>query len=104
MKQVRQFEEVAGEAVIFVHRLLKNHVQGREYVLLSEAARAATGLEPALLREHMEDLEGVGPARLWLCDAQAIPFELPAAAPAASTPSPSPSGLGGKLRSWLGLH
>ena len=104
MKQVRQFEELAGEAVIFVHRLLKNHVEGREYVLLSEAARAAAGFDPALLREHMEDLEGVGPARLWLCDAQAIPFELPAAPPAASPPSPSPSGLGRKLRAWLGLR
>jgi hypothetical protein len=57
-----------------------------------------------LLREHLEDLEGVGPARLWLCDARDIPFELPAAPPVASSPSPAPPGLGGKLRAWLGLR
>lgn len=77
LKKVAQFEELAGESVIFVHRLLKNRVPRREYVLLSEAARAAAGLDPALLEEHAEELEGVGPARLWLCTAETLPFELP---------------------------
>jgi hypothetical protein len=104
IKQVRQFEELAGEAVIFVHRLLKNHVEGREYVLLSEAARAAAEFDPARLREHAEELEGVGRARLWLCSAQDIPYELPPALVAApGPPSPSAPGLGQRLRRWLGL-
>jgi Protein of unknown function (DUF2652) len=48
LKQVRQFEELAGENVILIHRLLKNQVPAREYVLLSE-----TAYEP--LRETLPD-------------------------------------------------
>ena len=104
MKKVAQFEELAGEPVIYVHRLLKNHVARREYVLLSEAARAAAGLDPALLEEHAEELEGVGAARLWLCDAEGIPFELPAVATAPANPPAAPParGLGGWFRGLFG--
>jgi len=103
VKQVRQFEELAGESVIFVHRLLKNSVPRREYVLLSEAARAGAGLDPALLEEHGEELEGVGMARLWLCDASGLPFELPPiAAVVASPPRPPERGLFDWLRARLG--
>lgn len=80
IKQVRQFEELAGEEVILVHRLLKNHVPLREYVLLTEPARAAAGLEPGLLAAHREALEGIGDTALWLLAPEAIPYELPAAA------------------------
>jgi hypothetical protein len=108
IKQVRQFEELAGEAVIFVHRLLKNHVPSREYVLLSEAARAAAGLDAGLLREHVEALEGVGEARLWLCEAAQIPYELPEPpVPAGPVPVPVPvpaaPGFAQRLRGWFGL-
>jgi hypothetical protein len=104
VKQVRQFEELAGESVIFVHRLLKNHVARREYVLLSEAARSAAGVDPALLEAHFEELEGVGAAQLWLCDAGALPFDLPLVAPQVATPKRTPParGLGGRLRAWFG--
>ena len=105
VKRVSQFEELAGESVIFVHRLLKNHVARREYVLLSEAARAAADFDPAALEAHVEELEGVGPAQLWLCDAHALPFELPVAAgPAVSNPPENPPapGFGQRLRAWLG--
>src|SRR4249919_359720 len=61
VKQVRHFEELAGEEVILVHRLLKNHVPLRQYVLMTEPARAAAGLDEVLLQEHVEDLEGIGP-------------------------------------------
>jgi len=103
-KRVRQFEELAGESVIFVHRLLKNHVERREYVLLSEAARAAAGLDPAVLVEHEEELDGVGRARLWLCAPEELPFELPAAPAPAIAPAPPAGGLGQRLRAWLGLR
>jgi hypothetical protein len=104
VKQVRQFEELAGESVIFVHRLLKNHVARREYVLLSEAARAEAALDAGLLEEHVEDLEGVGAARLWLCNAEGLPFELPAVpATAAKLPAAAPArGLGGWFRGLFG--
>ena len=77
VKPVRQFVELAGEHVILVHRLLKNRVPRREYVLLTEAARAGAGLDPARLEAHVEDLEGVGETRLWLLAPAAIPFDLP---------------------------
>ena len=106
IKRVRQFEELAGESVIFVHRLLKNTVPGREYVLLSEPARAAAALDEACLAAHAEELEGVGQARLWLCAAPELPFELPPApAPAAPSPAlPPAAGIAGRLRAWFGLR
>ena len=76
IKQVRQFEELAGEAVILVHRLLKNRVAAREYVLLTEPARAAAGVDVALLQEHREDCEGVGAVPLWLVAPGDLPFDL----------------------------
>ena len=104
VKQVRQFEELAGEPVIFVHRLLKNRVAQREYVLLSEAARAAAGLDPGLLEAHEEELDGVGRAQLWLCSAEGLPFELPPVAVTVAKPleRPPARGLGGLLRTWFG--
>jgi len=107
IKQVRQFEELAGESVIFVHRLLKNSVAQREYVLMSEAARAAADIDEALLTAHEEVLEGVGPARLWLCTAEKIPFELPAGGvPAVEHPpaAPSANGIGKRLLGWFGVR
>lgn len=77
IKQVRQFEELAGEEVILIHRLLKNQVPSREYVLMTEAARSAAGIPESSLRSHRETLEGIGDTTLWLTDAASIPFELP---------------------------
>ena len=87
IKKVRQFEELAGEEVILVHRLMKNHVPSREYVLITEAARGAAGLDANMLQSHREDCEGVGEVALWLMAPDAIPFapgsrEAVAAAPA----------------------
>jgi hypothetical protein len=107
IKRVRQFEELAGESVILVHRLLKNSVAQREYVLLTEAARAAAGLEPTRLVPHEEVLEGVGPASLWLCAAEGLPFELPAApraAPGHPPEKPPGNSLGSRLRAWFGAR
>lgn len=65
IKPVRQFEELAGENVILIHRLLKNHVPVREYVLLSDPVHQRIGSllpECAALRE---DIEGLDPVRVW---------------------------------------
>ena len=40
VKRVSRFEELAGDEVILIHRLLKNQVPAHEYLLLSEAAAA----------------------------------------------------------------
>jgi hypothetical protein len=60
VKQVRQFEELAGEDVILVHRLMKNHLVEREYVLLSEAITRAWPVPDGLGRHHAEPFEGMG--------------------------------------------
>ena len=65
VKQVRQFEELAGEDVILVHRLMKNHLAEREYVLLSERAAQLWPLPAgAAARAHAEEFEGLGELRL----------------------------------------
>ena len=60
IKQVRQFEELAGEEVILIHRLMKNHLAEREYVLLSEAITRAWPMPEGLGRSHSEPFEGMG--------------------------------------------
>lgn len=61
VKQIRQFEEIAGEDVILAHRLLKNSVKTGEYILLSKAlddmCGGIDGREADRRREHCE---GVG--------------------------------------------
>jgi hypothetical protein len=61
VKQVRQFEEIAGEDVILAHRLLKNTVPSPEYLLLTESFHALSGPPgDATLETCIEDCEGVG--------------------------------------------
>lgn len=73
LKKIRQFDEVAGEPVILLHRLMKNSVAGSEYVLLSDAAIHGAGLDPSDLRSHIEEVEGMGTHQLWLASADALP-------------------------------
>lgn len=117
IKQVRQFEELAGEEVILVHRLLKNRVQSREYVLMTEAARSAAELPVTDLESHREEIDGIGDTMLWLIDPAAIPFELrpaerPPVAPVVvqrdaifhhlpGTPASAPPSLLLRLQQWL---
>lgn len=63
VKQVRQFTELAGKPLILVHRLLKNGVPAREYILMSEDFLAAAPPLPGLTWLD-EDVDGVGPARV----------------------------------------
>lgn len=62
-KTIRQFEELAGEDVITVHRLLKNSVPTREYILMTESFYALVGRLPHMAysqrREQYEDLGAV---------------------------------------------
>jgi hypothetical protein len=55
IKRVRQFEELAGEPVIAVHRLLKNSVDSHEYLLLTEAFHAHSKLDAGDFREEQCD-------------------------------------------------
>ena len=61
VKKIRQFEEIAGEAVILVHRLLKNSLKSNEYWLLTDAF--AENLSAANLAEFskvMQKIESFG--------------------------------------------
>lgn len=64
VKRVAQFEEVAGEDVILVHRLLKNSIGSNEYLALTSAVLAigASVLEDLPLEQYTEsyDLGTVG--------------------------------------------
>ncbi|MDR3416092.1 MAG: DUF2652 domain-containing protein [Nevskia sp.] len=63
VKQVRQFTELAGKPLILLHRLLKNGVPAREYILMTEDFATAA---PAIagLNWLDEEVDGVGPARI----------------------------------------
>lgn len=76
-QKVKRFRELAGVDVIHVHRLLKNSVPVREYVLMSEPVYAVAdeGLRaPATaLTEH---LEGLGETRAFYVDLAATPVAI----------------------------
>lgn len=61
IKQIQQFEELAGETVILAHRLLKNSIKQDEYILLSDAFyRLSGGLEGQKAERRSENCEGLG--------------------------------------------
>ena len=73
LKQVRQFEELAGEPVIVVHRLMKNSVEGNEYVLLSDAIVRAWPPARHLGRDHRDAFDGIGALDLRVLAPTALP-------------------------------
>jgi class 3 adenylate cyclase len=61
VKQVRQFEELGGEDVILVHRLLKNSVGVPEYLLMTKAFHQVSGDLPGWPNQpHAEEYEAIG--------------------------------------------
>jgi hypothetical protein len=65
-QQVAGHSQVAGADVILTHRLLKNAVERRGYLLLTDAARAWMGLDSAALDEHVERYEHLGDVRCFV--------------------------------------
>jgi hypothetical protein len=60
---LRQFTKVAGEDVILAHRLLKNSVGSKEYILMTEPFAAACPdavFEGRSMKESREQVEGFG--------------------------------------------
>jgi hypothetical protein len=82
IKRVSRFEELAGEDVIAIHRMLKNSVPSREYVLVSTPVHDAAGDALASAVAHVETLDGIGEATLWLVAPGALPAMPPRAAAA----------------------
>ncbi|MDZ4767656.1 MAG: DUF2652 domain-containing protein [Chloroflexota bacterium] len=61
IKQIRGFTEIAGAEVILLHRLLKNSVQSREYVLMTPVAQALIGDYEGLTAERrVEQIDDFG--------------------------------------------
>ena len=62
VKRVRQFEELGGEDVILIHRLLKNSLEAHEYLLLTSPFHRASGALPNMrAQEHIERYDDIGP-------------------------------------------
>ena len=61
IKQVRQFEELAGTDVILAHRLLKNSIGKKEYILMTEPFFTLSGGLPGeVVEQRTENCEGIG--------------------------------------------
>ncbi len=59
--QIGKFDELSGADVILLHRLMKNSVEAREYILLTEPAWLQFNLQDSLLAEkHEEVYTGIG--------------------------------------------
>jgi class 3 adenylate cyclase len=62
VKKIRQFEELAGADVILIHRLMKNTVPAKEYILLTQKFfELSGGLAEQTPEARTEDCEGIGP-------------------------------------------
>jgi uncharacterized protein YndB with AHSA1/START domain len=66
-------EELTGAGVIVAHRLLKNTLGRGGYVLLTDAAVAALGIDPAAraMRDHVERYDDVGEVHGVVADLEA---------------------------------
>lgn len=57
---IAQRTELAGIDVIIVHRLLKNSVTAREYILLTDAAKYDIHLDLPIICSGVEEVDGIG--------------------------------------------
>jgi hypothetical protein len=105
IKQVRQFEELAGEEVILIHRLLKNHVPSREYVLMTEPVKRAIGDAVPECSPLREEIEGLDPVTIWWApsDAPSLRRLARSARTAPTAPAPSPTAPPETLREFTHL-
>ena len=88
---MRQFEELAGEEVILIHRLLKNHVPSREYVLMTEPVKRAIGDAVPESSPLREEIEGLDPVTVWWAPREAPSLRGLARSARAGTTPPAPS-------------
>lgn len=115
IKQVRQFEELAGDDVILLHRLAKNDVPAHEYLLLTEPVMQALSALVLPAQSLLQAVEGWDqPVPVWyLADPQQCAALIglrraPVELPVASMPllverrfHHLPSGPHSRLRAWL---
>jgi hypothetical protein len=77
LEKVYQFKELSGIDVIVVHRLLKNHVAKKRYVLLTEAAYQHMHLPADLVfSKGIEVYDDIQEISIYVCDPPVVPKEL----------------------------
>ena len=65
LKKIRQFEELAGENVILIHRLLKNSVDADEYILMTKSFSALAGEVPSFSKKsYREKYDNADPVQI----------------------------------------
>lgn len=65
VERIGRFEKLFGLDVIVVHRMLKNSVEAKEYLMISEAAHESLGAFGGVTAEvRRECLEGIGEMRM----------------------------------------
>jgi len=65
LKEVAGHKEIAGDSVIFAHRLMKNSVEGDEYILLSEDAAGDISPPAGFVSQQVaENVESYGRTNL----------------------------------------
>ncbi len=81
LQKVKRHTELAGVDVIVVHRMLKNDVPVKEYVLLTDTLKEALPTQlQAQARPLEHEFEGLGRTATHWLDLSAFPVELPSAA------------------------
>jgi len=91
---IKRRKKVVGVDVIYVHRLLKNHVEVPEYLLVSDDLFRDGGAASSelVMHEIAEDLEGIGRVQTHFVDVEDIGL------PLEPVPDPSwPRRIGGTL-------
>lgn len=82
IKQVRQFEELAGTDVILVHRLLKNDIPAKEYIAMTDAFYDLSGgLADQTPEARTENAEGIGAVGIKVYYRQPDPEPMPTPPP-----------------------
>jgi len=62
IKKIHQFEDLGGEDPIVIHRLLKNSIPAKEYIVMTEAFyELSGGLAGQTPEARTEECEGIGP-------------------------------------------
>lgn len=77
LQKVKRHTELAGVDVIVLHRMLKNDVPVKEYVLMTEPLKAALPQDLQARAQALEhEFEGIGPTATHWVDLAAFPVEL----------------------------
>jgi len=97
-KKIRQFEELAGADVILAHRLLKNSIASKEYILMTSAFHALSGSLPGQTPEpRTEQAEGLGQVTVQVFYPGGQPVE-------AAKIAPAPEAVKQQRGRWLAWH